>query len=342
MEFKYIMGVDMSKQWFHFCVQDRHFQIIWEEQVNNCPDAIFEWISALPQRLDCSHIKDLVVCVEYTGIYVQHLLRCWLSKGGQLAMIPATKVSEQLAGSQGWPEKEDFMDARRLAQYGIRFEDQLQCWQLKSEMLQQLRRLHRQRERLLKVINILQVPLKESLEFDTASISQQMQRNQAGSIKALKADLKKVDKAMNQLIRQDPYFQQLFQRITSVEGVGPVTAREIIISTEAFTKFTPSQAKKYARYAGVVPMKWKSGSSINKRNKAPKRSNQRIKTLLTTGAVSLIQTSGELAQYYHRRREEGKPHLSIINAMRNKLILRIFAVVRNQVMYEKNFNYILE
>lgn len=341
MEFKFILGVDMSKEWFHFCLQDRNFTILWEDQVANQPDTIFDFISRLLKQPEIQQLDELLLCLEHTGIYVQHLVRCWLSKGGRLSLIPATKVSQQLAGVQGWSEKLDFLDARRLAEYGLRFADKLELWQLKSEVLEKLQRLHRQRERLLKVINILQVPVQESLEFDTVAISAELQANQADSIQALKRDLKKVEARMTQLIEQDEYLATLFELITSVEGVGPVTAREILVSTEAFTKFTPQEAKRYARFVGAIPMEWESGSSVKKRKKTPKRSNQKVKSLLTTGAVSLLQTSGELAQYYHRKRQEGKAHLSVINAMRNKIILRVFAVVRNQVMYEKNLNFCL-
>jgi len=341
MEFKFILGVDMSKEWFHFCLQDRNFSIRWEDQVTNEPDAIFDFISHLLKRPQIQQLDEIILCLEHTGIYVQHLIRCWLSKGGRLSLIPATKISRQLAGAQGWSEKLDLLDARRLAEYGLRFADKLELWQLKSKVLDKLQRLHRLRRRLLKVINILQVPVQESLEFDTADISAELQANQADSIQALKNDLKKVEVLMGQLIEQDEYLATLFELITSVEGVGPVTAREIIISTEAFTKFTAQEPKRYARFVGAIPMKWESGSSIKKRIKIPKRANQKVKSLLTTGAVSLLQTSGELAQYYHRKRQEGKPHLSVINAMRNKIILRVFAVVRNQVMYEKNLNFCL-
>ena len=56
----------------------------------------------------------------------------------------------------------------------------------------------------------------------------------------------------------------------------------------------------------------------------------------------MAATNGELGIYYQRKRAEGKPFLSVINALRNKIILRVFAVVRNQVMYEKNLNICLD
>lgn len=342
MEFKYILGVDISKQWFHFCLTDHQMNPIREGQVTNHPDKIFDFISQLRKQLKLQQLDELILCMEHTGVYIQHLVRCWLSKGGRLSVIPATKVTEHLAGKQGWQEKDDSIDARRLAEYGIRYKDKLQAWQLKSEVLEKLQRFHRQRERLIKAINLLSVPVKESIEFDTAHIAAQLQANQADSVRALKSDLKKIETALSQVIDQEPYLRQLFDLIHSVEGVGPVIAREIIISTQAFTKFSPSEAKRYARYAGAVPLKWTSGSSVKKRTKTPKRANLKIKSLLTLGALSLIPTKLELGVYYHRKRGQGKPHLSVINAMRNKIILRIFAVVRNQVMYQKNINLCLD
>ncbi|MEO1436751.1 MAG: transposase, partial [Bacteroidota bacterium] len=119
---------------------------------------------------------------------------------------------------------------------------------------------------------------------------------------------------------------------------GPVIAREMIIATQGFSKFKPNQAKQFARYAGVAPLEWSSGSSLKKRKRTSKKAYKHLKPLLSSGARSLIKTSGQLAQYYHRKRAEGKDYLWVINAMRNKMILRVFAVVRNQTMYQKNLN----
>jgi len=276
--------------------------------------------------------------MEHTGIYVQHLTNCWLSKQGRLSLVAATKVSEQLGGRNGWAEKTDELDARRLAEYGVRYSDQLRLWQARKQNLELLRGLHTQRKRLHEVLKILQVPVKESIEFDCAQLSTTIRDNQLKSINALKSDLKKVEKQLKELIQNDPELNRLFELITSVDGVGPVTAREVIIATEAFCKFTPNQAKSFARYTGVVPLKKESGK-IKRKAKTSKRANKKIKTVLTMGATSLIGSFSDLGIYYTRKIEQGKPHFSVINAMRNKLILRIFAVVRNQIIYDKNLNF---
>jgi transposase len=58
-------------------------------------------------------------------------------------------------------------------------------------------------------------------------------------------------------------------------------------------------------------------------------------------ALSAIRNCEELQNYYQRKVAEGKNKMSVINAVRNKLVLRIFAVVRNDQKYDKNYSYSL-
>lgn len=338
MAFKYVLGVDMSKNWFNFCLMSANYDILWEGEIENSDDWIFRFLSELLKKEEVSAISDVFLCLEHTGIYVKPLVKCWASKGGQLSLIHAPKISQSLTGSFGWEEKTDSLDARRIAEYGIRFHDKLQIWQVKNESLDLLQGLQRQRERLAQAIHNLEVPVNESKQFDALDMYHALSKHQSQSIKALKKDLKSLEKSLEQLIAQDPYLNKLFKLITSVEGVGPVTGREIMIATGGFTDFLPTQAKAFARYSGVVPYKKQSGKSVRKKERIGKRSHKKVKTLLTMGALSILKGKGELCEYYHRKKAEGKHHYSIINAMRNKMILRVFAVVRNQDMYQKNLN----
>lgn len=340
MHFNYLLGVDISKDWFDVCLMNSQFEIALEQRVVNRSDQILEFISKLLDQFDITEINSVFMCVEHTGLYIQNLVRCWLGKGGDLAVVPATKISANLAGPHGWVEKTDTLDARRIAEYGIRFSDKLLSYRIKSYTLELLQRLQRQRSRLLNVINILRVPVSESEDFDTVSIVEKIIQNQVGSLAALETDLENIDKQMEQIIAEDPYLNRVYQLITSVPGVGPITAFEVIIATEGFTKFSPDQAKKFAKYAGVIPMKHKSGSSVRKRPRNTKKANRKLKPLLTMGATSLIRGKDAIGQYYRRKILEGKHHLTVINAIRNKLILRIFAVVRNDTTYKADFEFV--
>ncbi|GAL65433.1 hypothetical protein [Jejuia pallidilutea] len=66
-----------------------------------------------------------------------------------------------------------------------------------------------------------------------------------------------------------------------------------------------------------------------------------MKTLLHMAALSSIRIKGEIQDFYHRKIKEGKNKMSILNAIRNKIVLRVFACVKNNRMYQKNYEYLL-
>lgn len=54
-------------------------------------------------------------------------------------------------------------------------------------------------------------------------------------------------------------------------------------------------------------------------------------------AMSALQVKGELQTYYQRKVAEGKNKMLVINALRNKLIHRIYAVVKRGKKYDKTY-----
>jgi hypothetical protein len=63
--------------------------------------------------------------------------------------------------------------------------------------------------------------------------------------------------------------------------------------------------------------------------------NKEIKATLDMAAKSSIAYDPEMKRYYQRRAALGKHHRSIMNAVKFKLVLRMFSVVNNQEFYVK-------
>ncbi len=66
-----------------------------------------------------------------------------------------------------------------------------------------------------------------------------------------------------------------------------------------------------------------------------------MKKLLHMAALSVVSGKGEMADYYHRKVEQGKNKMLVLNAVRNKIIHRVFACIRDNRngvarRYEKN------
>ena len=127
----------------------------------------------------------------------------------------------------------------------------------------------------------------------------------------------------------------MFGLISSVVGIGTVIACEMIITTIEFKSI--NDPKKYACNVGVVPFEHRSGSSIRGRNRVSKFANKNVKRLLHLAALSTIRYEGEYRSYWLRKIEEGKHKMIILNALRNKIIQQVFAVVKRGTKYEKKF-----
>ncbi|WP_229310869.1 hypothetical protein [Larkinella arboricola] len=58
------------------------------------------------------------------------------------------------------------------------------------------------------------------------------------------------------------------------------------------------------------------------------QARKRLKALFHLAAMAVIRSKGELQTYYQRKVNEGKNKMLVLNAVRNKLVHRVFAVVR--------------
>ena len=107
-------------------------------------------------------------------------------------------------------------------------------------------------------------------------------------------------------------------------------------SSNNFTSFqTPRQ---YACYCGIAPFEHTSGTSIKGRTAVSKMGNQQLKCELTMAARSAIIHDPWMKQYYKRKMmSKGNApgaHGIVLNAIKFKLIVRMFSVVKSGIPYK--------
>ncbi|MDR0667887.1 MAG: transposase, partial [Prevotellaceae bacterium] len=91
-----------------------------------------------------------------------------------------------------------------------------------------------------------------------------------------------------------------------------------------------------------APFKYDSGSSVRSRCRVSQRADKSIKALLHMAALIVsTRMKGELHDYYERKVAEGKNKMLVLNAVRAKLVYRMFAVIKNDAPYEKNYAFSL-
>jgi len=330
MEFTYFIGTDVSKNELDFAVMHGR-TLLFHRETENSPGAINAFLKELG-RIPGFGLGGAVFCMEHTGIYSNHLLACLHKKGANVCLEPATQIRNSLGNLRG---KNDKVDAIRIAEYAHRNRDGLRLWQPKREVVQRLANLAATRARLTKVQKLLKMPLKESLGFSKKGIASQNRLICARTLNSVAADLKKAEAAIDEIVAGDPELSRLFGIVTSVTGVGTVTAAQIVITTNEFRDI--SDPKKFACYSGVAPFLRESGI-YKGRARVSHMANKTVKSLLHMSALVAIVHDGEMKRYYERKVEEEKKNkMSVINAVRNKLVLRIFACVNQNRKYDKTY-----
>ena len=151
------------------------------------------------------------------------------------------------------------------------------------------------------------------------------------SLKAIDADIKQIEAKIMGLMRKDESLNHLFKLVTSVVGIGFVTATNLIIHTNQFTVMNDS--RKLACFCGVAPFPHKSGSSIRGKTRVSHMANKKLKTNLHMASLTAVKFDKELKAYYERKVAEGKHKLSVLNAVKCKLLARVVSVVNNNKEY---------
>ncbi|MBL0009642.1 MAG: transposase [Saprospiraceae bacterium] len=109
--------------------------------------------------------------------------------------------------------KNDRVDARRIAEYAMRYTDRLKQWKPKREVLERLQLLNGMRSRLVKALKVLIVTPRK-LEGSSARMICCLKRD-PGFINAIESNIKKADKSIEALIKSDENLKRLSDLVTS-------------------------------------------------------------------------------------------------------------------------------
>jgi len=325
MNQKYFIGVDISKSKIDYAVINQQLELIVQAEAINQDSKLESLLKGFVKKHKIN-FSDLVICCENTGIYNRPLERVCAKLGINLWVEHALKIKRASTDMRG---KTDRKDAMRIAEYAVRYIDKAIWYQEPSETVVQLHRWSKIRETLIAQKVAIENQLKESKSHDLEEYKV-LAFGYKSALKAILQSIKNAEKKIVDISAEDTKVQTNLSLITSIPGIGIQNALQFIIKTNNFQQF--ESAKHLACYAGVVPFSNESGT-IKKRDRVSTMANKSLKKLLHMAAMAAVRYNQELKAYYIRKVEEGKNKMSVLNAVRNKLVHRIFAIVKRQSPY---------
>ncbi|MBP9185675.1 MAG: IS110 family transposase [Bacteroidia bacterium] len=327
---KSYIGIDVSKLTIDVCIITAQGEQDYQQFENTAKD--FKNMELWLNKKSYFCYQEALFCMEHTGLYTRELVSFLLQRESKVWMESALHLKRSMGMTRG---KNDKVDSYRIARYAMTNNDKAVLLKLSSGTLLKLKDLMANRERLSKNYQSLKIATQELVRVDK-SIGKELMKLNDAALKGILKSKVKVEKRMLQLINEDEELKTLFSLITSVKCVGDVLATELIVYTNGFTRM--NNTRQLACYCGIAPFEHSSGTSVRGRIGTSNFANMKLKSTLHMAAVSATRYVPDIKLYYERKVGEGKHKMAVINAIRNKLIQRIMAIVKRGTPYQENYS----
>ena len=221
-----------------------------------------------------------------------------------------------------------------IAYYAYLHREDIKLSKLASESVRKLKSLIAERKSLVVEIARCKAQLKEAGE--NAPSPGTVKRTEALQL-FLESQVEAIEDEMAQTIETDEQMRTNYNLLLSVDGIGVVNAINTIIATHNFEMF--DNARQYASYIGVAPFEHTSGTSVRGRTHVEPGAKM-LKADLTGAVRSCINHDKEIRKYYERKIAEGKAYGVVANAIKFKLLLRMFAVIKRGTPFVRKPDFI--
>ncbi|UPZ13636.1 IS110 family transposase [Flavobacterium humidisoli] len=316
-----IVGIDISSKTLDICVK--------EESVNYF--SIENNVQVIKRFFKRYSDENVIIGMENTGRYNWNLFEVLEKFNFRVYVISALHIKKSIGLVRG---KNDKIDALRICNFIEKNYQENREWKPSSRSIKKIKILLTERALRIKIKKQLMAQQHDYKLMKGIGLDKELKSLNVKLIKSVEEQIKAIENDIEKVIHDDQSLSQKQKLIKSVPGVGQVLSWTLLSKTEGFTVIT--DPRKMACYSGVVPFDFQSGTSLKRRPRVSMLADKGLKTILHLAAMSAIRLDNDLSKYYHRKIDEGKNKMSVLNAVRNKIIHRVFAVIKKQIPYQKD------
>jgi len=316
------LGIDISKKTVDICINNQG--IFTFDKISNEVKSINKFFNKMAKQY-----TDVYIAMENTGYYNDPLYQVLQHTCFKVYVIDPRHIKRSIGLVRG---KNDKVDAQRIAIFIERNHQDLQLWRPASEQIKNISILLNHRRYLTKLKAAARQKIAALQVLTSNKIITRLIRKHQAAIRQYDKESMELERLIQTEIKKDKDLHQNIKRIMSVPGIGKVTAWTIAVKTKGFTRLT--DPRKLACFAGVVPFEQQSGTSLKTKARVSKMADRQLKTVLQMAAMRAVRMENELKYFYQKKVNQGKNKMSVLNAIRNKLLHIAMAVIKNQSFYQ--------
>lgn len=304
---QHVIGCDVSKAHLDICEAGQR-KI---HRIDNTAQAIEQWLKTEKDQ-------EPFVIFEATGCYDRQLRNGLNVAGIAFARVNPVKA-RNFARASGILAKTDRVDATMLADMGKRLA--LQPDTPPCPQKQRLCELSTRRDQLVAMRKQEQTRLKQVHD-------QELIRDISEHIGELTKRIKQIERRCLEIIRTTPHIARQHELISSIPGIGNVTAVVLIASLPELGTRT---RRSIAALVGLAPIARDSGQTNARRFIFGGRA--RVRQAMYMAALTAAHSSPRFANFYKSLTSRGIAKKAALIAVARKLLIITNAVIRDQKTY---------
>jgi transposase len=331
---KYAVGIDVSADDLYVCLstidEQQNVEVVATKSFGNRRSglqAMHHWVD---KHTKIQQVR-IVWLVEATGVYHEECALFLQQAGCHVSVVLPNKAKKYMQ-AMGLRSKNDRIDAQGLARMAA--EQSLEPWQPMSHFYMTLRTMTRQHQNLQETKTELSNRLHASRRsiYQVDAVIQQLEE----LITSIEQQISNMKRAIHQHIQSEPEIAEKVTQLSSIKGVGELTAAVILAETNGFALFT--NARQLISYAGYDVVENQSGKHVGK-TRISKQGNSRIRRILHLPAFNVVSYGLDpFLRLYERTYGRHGIKMKSYVAIQKKLLTILFALWKRGEVFDEQYS----
>ena len=326
------LGIDVAAKDVQVCFMVKtdtgHCKIKGSRSFTNTVKGISNLEQWLKKR--CQDGLILSVVMEATGVYYEQLAYTLYESDHRIHVLLPNRVKGYLK-FLNLKSKTDKIEAKALAQLGL--DQQLPTWKAATPQMYALKRLCREKNMLTdeKTMISNRLHAEQSCKSPQKTIIKRFKQR----LRLVGKQIDEVEDQVRQMCVQDEQLSQRIENITTIKGVGFMTAITLIAETNGFELI--NHKSQLVSYAGYDVVERQSGSSVKGKTRISKKGNSHIRRCLHFPALSAVKYTNEFRALFTRVFERTKIKMKGYVAVQRKLLVLIYTLYKKNQPYDPKY-----
>jgi len=329
MDNSFVIGVVVNKNILDYCLIS-HDKVLKQGTMVNETSAIRLAFHSILKEFQLSG-DQLLICAEHSGQYNYPLIFCCECDCYKLWLENPNLIKIYCSGlPQGKSYK---LSPKQIAIYGSRNIDKIKLNRQPVSEVEHLKQLHNELEMLQVDSAKMHSQLIDQKNYMSEEVFNISATRLINLMQGLEEAITTIKSEIRCIFANNTFLSEQMELLTSIENVDTDLALKMIVETDAFTRF--DNCRQFCSHVGIAPLNKILKTNEHKSNVRYPKNDKGIKMILNQAALTIIKKNdSELKNYYLRKVKEGKDEKIVLNAIRVKLVSRMFAVIKNNQRYQ--------